>query len=77
MDLDRFYSDENVALYRLLSSTDDATERRTILRLLAAETAKVKSELQQSNPGGLRFPDPAGDNAQDRRVRFRGTQCAS
>ena len=49
MDFDRFLSDENVALYRLLASSTDVHQRRTILRLLADETAKLKSELQQSS----------------------------
>lgn len=49
MDFDRFLSDENVTLYRLLASSTDVHQRRTILRLLADETAKLKSELQQSS----------------------------
>jgi len=48
MDLDRFYADENRALYRLLASSTDADERRAILRLLADETAKLKSELHKT-----------------------------
>jgi len=48
MDLDRFYAGENVALYRLLASSTDIDERRAILRLLANETAKLKSELRKS-----------------------------
>ena len=52
MDLDRFFSDENIALYRLLASSKDVAHRRAILRLLANETAKLKSELQQTSSGG-------------------------
>lgn len=48
MDLDRFYADENLALYRLLASSTDVDERRAILRLLADETAKLKSELRET-----------------------------
>ena len=51
MEFERFLSDENVALYRLLASSTDAAQRRTILKLLAEETAKLKSELQQSSSG--------------------------
>ena len=51
MDLDRFFSDENVALYRLLASSTDVGQRRMILRQLADETTKLKSEFQQSNSG--------------------------
>jgi len=47
--MDRFFSDENVALYRLLASSTDVAQRRTILKLLADETAKMKSELRQGN----------------------------
>ena len=46
MDLDRFYSEQNLALYRLLASSTEVDERRAILRLLAGETAKLKSELR-------------------------------
>jgi hypothetical protein len=45
--MDRFYTDENLALYRLLASSTDVDERRAILRLLAGETAKLKCELRQ------------------------------
>ncbi len=48
MDLDRFYADENLVLYRLLASSTDVDERRAILRLLADETAKLKSELRKT-----------------------------
>jgi hypothetical protein len=51
MDLDRFFSDENIARYRLLASSTDVAQRRRILRQLADETTKLKSELQQSNSG--------------------------
>lgn len=47
MDLDRFFTDENLALYRLLASSTDADERRAILRLLADETAQLKTELRK------------------------------
>ena len=49
MELERFFSNENVALYRLLASSTDVDQRRAILRLLAAETAKLKSELRQTS----------------------------
>ncbi len=45
--MDRFYTDENLALYRLLASSTDVDERRAILRLLAGETAKLKCELRK------------------------------
>lgn len=51
MDFDRFFSDENVALYRLLASSTDVAQRRAILKLLADETTKLKNELQQSSSG--------------------------
>ena len=49
MDFDRFFSDENLALYRLLAFSTDVTQRRMILRQLADETKKLKSELRQSS----------------------------
>jgi hypothetical protein len=52
MDLDRFFTDENLALYRLLASSTDVDERRAILRLLADETAKLKSELRETGCEG-------------------------
>jgi hypothetical protein len=58
MELDRFYADENLALYRLLASSTDVDERRAILRLLAEETAKLKSELRQT---GSRERPEAGE----------------
>lgn len=45
--MDRFYTDENLALYRLLASSTDVDERRAILRLLAGETARLKCELRK------------------------------
>ena len=51
MEFERFFSNENVALYRLLASSTDVDQRRAILRLLAAETAKLKSELRQDQLG--------------------------
>lgn len=51
MEFERFLSDENVALYRLLACPTDVAQRRTILRLLADETAKLKSELRQTGSG--------------------------
>jgi acyl-CoA reductase-like NAD-dependent aldehyde dehydrogenase len=45
--MDRFYTDENRALYRLLASSTDVDERRAILRLLADETARLKCELRK------------------------------
>ncbi len=56
MEFDRFLSDENVARYRLLASSIDAAQRRTILRQLAAETAKLKCELRRSGSGPLAEP---------------------
>ena len=53
MDLDRFFTDENLTLYRLLASSPRAAERRAILRLLADETAKLKSELRQARSGTM------------------------
>jgi hypothetical protein len=50
MDLDRFYGNENVALYRLLASSTNVDERRAILRLLADETARLKSECARTAP---------------------------
>jgi hypothetical protein len=50
MDLDRFFTDENLALYRLLAASTLAEERRAILRLLANETAKLKDELRKACP---------------------------
>ncbi len=50
--MDRFFSDENLSLYKLLASSTDVAQRRTILKLLANETAKMKSELRQTNSGG-------------------------
>jgi hypothetical protein len=49
--MDRFYTDENLALYRLLASSIGDDERRAILRLLAGETAKLKSELRKIDKG--------------------------
>ena len=51
MDLDRFFTDENLTLYRRLASSTDVDQRRAILKLLADETAKLKSELRQGGPG--------------------------
>ena len=50
MDLDRFYTDENLFLYRLLASSTDVDERRAILKLLAEETTKLKGELRKIGP---------------------------
>lgn len=52
MDLDRFFTDEVLALYRMLASSTDVCERRAILRLLADEAAKVKSELRKARCEG-------------------------
>jgi hypothetical protein len=52
MDLDRFFTDENLTLYRLLASSTDVDQRRAILKRLADETAKLKSELRQPGSGG-------------------------
>jgi hypothetical protein len=52
MDLDRFYTDEILVLYRLLASSTDVNERRAILKLLADETAKLKRELRKIGPEG-------------------------
>ncbi len=51
MDLESFFSDENVALYRLLACSTDADERRAILKLLADETAKLKNGFRQASSG--------------------------
>jgi hypothetical protein len=51
MDFDRLFSDENVALYRQLASSTDVAQRRMILRQLADETTKLKSELRQASSG--------------------------
>ena len=51
MDFDRFFSDENVSLYRLLASSTNVAQRQMILRLLADETTKFKNELRQSSSG--------------------------
>ena len=48
MDLERFFSAENLTLYRILASSTDADQRRAILKRLADETAKLKSELRRS-----------------------------
>lgn len=53
MDLDRFYTHENLALYRLLASSRDVAERRALLKLLADETAELKRELQSTSPDGV------------------------
>ena len=53
MGLDRFFTDENLALYRLLVCSTDVDERRAILRLLADETAKLKGELCKSCPEAM------------------------
>jgi hypothetical protein len=53
MDLDRFFSDQNLTLYRLLASSSKVDERRAILRLLADETAKLKRELRQTCSGKM------------------------
>jgi hypothetical protein len=50
--MERFFSHANVALYRLLVASTDADERRAILKLLADETTKLKSELRQAGSGG-------------------------
>lgn len=47
MDLDRFFTDENLALCRLLASSVDVDQRRAILKLLSDETAMLKSELRK------------------------------
>ncbi len=51
MDLDRFFSDKNLALYRLLASSTDVDQRRTILKQLADETARLKRELRRPQFG--------------------------
>jgi hypothetical protein len=50
VDLERFYTDENLALYRLLATSTDVDERRAILRLLADQTAQLKRELRKISP---------------------------
>lgn len=43
--MDRFLQDQNIALYRrLLNSSTDEAERRTIFKLLAEEKDKLKNE---------------------------------
>ncbi|MDE1935891.1 hypothetical protein [Bradyrhizobium sp.] len=49
MDLDRFFTDENLARYRLLSSSTDVDQRRAVLKELADETAKLKSEFRRAH----------------------------
>jgi hypothetical protein len=51
--MDRFFSDANIALYRLLASSTDVAQRRRILKILADETAKMKNELRQPGAGNL------------------------
>lgn len=51
MDFERFFTAENLTLYRLLASSTDVDQRRAILKLLADETAKLKSELRQTGSG--------------------------
>lgn len=42
-DLDRFVSEQNIALYRkLLNPETDESQRRTILRLLKEESAQLR-----------------------------------
>ena len=53
MDLERFYTDENLVLYRLLASSTNVDERRAILKLLADETSKLKSELRKIGSEGI------------------------
>jgi len=44
MDLDIFLRDQNIALYRrLLNSSTDPIQRRTIFKLLAKEMSKLKN----------------------------------
>jgi hypothetical protein len=51
MDLDSFVSEQNLALYRrLLSTALDDEQRRTILDLLADETAKLRTINRRSPP---------------------------
>ena len=46
--LDRFVSRENIDRYRKLASeTTSSTERSLIMRLLAEELTKIKSELRR------------------------------
>lgn len=52
--VDRFFSDGNVALYRLLASSTDVAQRRRILKILADETAEMKNELRQPSSGNPR-----------------------
>jgi len=48
--MDRFVSRENIQRYRELpSESTSAAERSRILKLLAEEEAKFKSELSRSN----------------------------
>jgi hypothetical protein len=48
--MDRFVSRENIQRYReLASESTSAAERSRILKLLAEEEAKFKSELSRSN----------------------------
>jgi hypothetical protein len=52
MELDRFLQDQNIALYRrLLNSSTDEIERRTIFKLLAEEKNKLKNEHLQTKSG--------------------------
>jgi hypothetical protein len=47
--MDRFLQDQNIALYRrLLNSSTDEAERRTIFKLLAEEMDKLKNEKKRN-----------------------------
>jgi hypothetical protein len=52
MELDDFLRDRNIARYRkLLESSANEPERRTILNLMAEEVAKLRRTHQQSKCG--------------------------
>jgi len=52
MDLDRFFLDRNVVLYRRLrNSSTGETERRAIFKLLAEVMDDFKNQLQQEKLG--------------------------
>lgn len=51
--MDRFFTSENIASYRMLASKrTNAVERSRILNLLAEEEAKFKSELRRPPRSG-------------------------
>jgi hypothetical protein len=65
MELEDFLSEQNIARYRkLLDSSTDETERRTIIELLVEEEAKLNGEHQPSKFGMLARARKAGPSYQ-------------